>query len=215
MAAVRRDLLEKAAGQQAAMGAQAARKVFVLARRWAGLLAGVNLGTREVDVADEIIIYSMYRLVLGAHRENRADRLAFLKGAREELCKLRREAWGGAASEPISFGADEAAEPGYLQRYGARRGEALTPEVFEQFKLSTGIGSSVLVGNGGNLASLVFYLSVHTVLSQRSPLTRAQVGSMLKLAQQCRLDVEKLVGCRAAARRLMPVSSAARAGLLR
>jgi hypothetical protein len=65
--------------------------------------------------------------------------------------------------------------------------------MFEQFCQCTGLGSDVLVGKGENLATLVFYIAVHGVLSARGLPTRQQVLRLLQAASQCRTQMQRAI----------------------
>ena len=84
----------------------------------------------------------------------------------------------------------------YAQLYPARAaagsGQArLTKEMFEQFCQCTGLGTDVLVGKGKNLASLVFYIATHAVLSARGLPTREEVLRLLRAAGACSRHMER------------------------
>lgn len=66
----------------------------------------------------------------------------------------------------------------------------LTREMFEHFCRCTGLGSDVLVGKGENLASLVFYVSVHGVLSAGGLPSREEVLKLLQAARECRTRLQ-------------------------
>lgn len=69
----------------------------------------------------------------------------------------------------------------------------LTKEMFEQFSQCTGLGSEVLVGKGENLASLVFYIAVHGVLSAGGLPRREEVLKLLRTAQECRTHLQSAI----------------------
>jgi hypothetical protein len=69
----------------------------------------------------------------------------------------------------------------------------VTKEMFEHFRVTTGLSSDVLVGKGENLASLVFYIAVHAVLSAAGPLARANVLAMLRACRDCRAHFEEVL----------------------
>ena len=86
----------------------------------------------------------------------------------------------------------------YAQLYPARNGDSqgqarLTREMFEQFCHCTGLGSEVLVGTGENLASLVFYIAVHSVRSARGLPTREEVLRLLRAASECRIQMQRAI----------------------
>jgi hypothetical protein len=86
----------------------------------------------------------------------------------------------------------------YAQLYPARNGDSrgqarLTREMFEQFCHCTGLGSEVLVGTGENLASLVFYIAVHSVRSARGLPTREEVLRLLRAASECRTQMQRTI----------------------
>ena len=69
----------------------------------------------------------------------------------------------------------------------------LTREMFEQFCQCTGLGSDVLVGKGKNLATLVFYIAAHGVLSARGLPTREEVLRLLRAASACAIQMERAI----------------------
>jgi hypothetical protein len=84
----------------------------------------------------------------------------------------------------------------YAELYPLRSAEGaggarLTKEMFEQFCQCTGLGSDVLVGKGENLATLVFYIAVHGVLSARGLPTREEVLRLLRAAGKCGTHLQR------------------------
>lgn len=69
----------------------------------------------------------------------------------------------------------------------------LTKEVFDQFCECTGLGSDVLVGSGENLASIIFYVTLHGMLSCHARLTREAVQRMLRIAADCRKHFQRTI----------------------
>jgi hypothetical protein len=76
---------------------------------------------------------------------------------------------------------------------GGGGGARLTKDMFDQFCHCTGLGSDVLVGKGENLATLVFYIAVHGVLSARGLPTREEVLRLLRAAGKCGTDLQRAI----------------------
>ena len=86
----------------------------------------------------------------------------------------------------------------YAELYPLRANEGasgarLTKEMFDQFCHCTGLGSDVLVGKGENLATLVFYIAVHGVLSSRGLPTREEVLRLLRAAGKCGTYLQRAI----------------------
>jgi hypothetical protein len=64
--------------------------------------------------------------------------------------------------------------------------QQLTAEQFELFCRNTGLSSGALVGDGENLAALLFYLALYCACSAHGTLNRAQIFHLLKSARTCR-----------------------------
>lgn len=168
-------------------GVEAARRLFDFSRRWGQELALFQpLTAQPASLADEVLAYGLCRLDMVLKEEQAGIFGGMAEGIKGELLALKADAGVFGRSNEKDSGPVDA----YLVGYTRRRGHALTPEVFKEFQLSTGIGSSVFVGNGCNLASLVFYLALHAALA---PLTREQLARMLKEARRCRTELEKVV----------------------
>jgi hypothetical protein len=113
----------------------------------------------------------------------------------------RRQPRGGshAAARSLPFG-NEAADPagfseGYLRLAGdGPAASRVTRQMFSQFCSCTGLSGDVLVGKDENLASIIFYICVHAVLSARGALTREEVRVLLRASHACRDALELELG---------------------
>jgi hypothetical protein len=154
----------------------------------------------EEALLEEIVAYGLCLLELRLSAAARAEREAFVAAVRHECGAWKeRRVWRRRnrhrrlpAPGPASQGSQSAA--GYLECKSEAGGQGrVTKEMFEQFCRGTGLSSSVLVGKGENLASLVFYIALHGVLSADGPLSREQVLDLLRAARECRIYLEKSV----------------------
>ncbi len=91
---------------------------------------------------------------------------------------------------------------------GSAAHSRLTREMFEQFCRCTGLGSEVLVGSGENLASLVFYIALHSVLAARGLPTREVVLKLLRAARECRSHLQQEIPQLLAAAHRRPAGTA-------
>ncbi len=132
-----------------------------------------------------------------------AEREAFVRQVRHECAALIEQAqwWRRNRHRRLP-------SPGgsrYAQMFPAhgtddRHRARLTREMFAQFCRCTGLGSDVLVGKGENLATLVFYIAAHGVVSADGLPTRQAVLKLLQSAQACRAHLQKAIAEWVAAR---------------
>jgi hypothetical protein len=69
----------------------------------------------------------------------------------------------------------------------------ISPAGFEKFCRATGLSSQILVGDGNNLAAILFYMVVHEVASTEKPLERKDAKLLLEAAQKCRIQLQECV----------------------
>jgi len=165
----------------------------------------------EGELFVEVLAYSLCLLEIRFSAATPADRDTLISLVRHECEVIMGQARWRRANRyrrlpaPASMPNDSR----YAKMYPAGRtggsGQArLTREMFEQFCQCTGLGSDVLVGKGENLASLVFYIAVHGVLSADGLPTREEVLKLLRTAGACRTHFQKKISD------WLPVPAAAR-----
>jgi len=135
---------------------------------------------------EEVLAYGLSRLqsLMESNEYTGADEWLWV--VKQECAAFkRRQTWGRLNSRkklgtPPTQVTTLALKP-FSQTESEFRGRAsrVTKEMFEQFCQHTGLGSSVLVGKGENLATLVFYIALHAVWStHRKPLAMAQIHKL-------------------------------------
>lgn len=65
----------------------------------------------------------------------------------------------------------------------------ISPALFQEFCRATGLHSEQLVGEGENVASLVFTILLHGLVARDRPFSREQTMLLLQAARQCRRHV--------------------------
>lgn len=126
--------------------------------------------------------------------ETRADSSALCQAVREEIASFWREE---ADAIPFAWrrlspvGADTGQALTFDRAYSVcREGDQSAPpgaaRIFEDFCAETGLGSSVLVGGGANLASILYYLVVHGVLVSQAKMPSERKRRVLRVARECR-----------------------------
>jgi hypothetical protein len=176
------------------------------------------LGRKDPDLEEglfmELLAYGLCRVRLRLDAASEPERGAWLTALHQECARLLKS-WAGrrrsgqrwlkaalqgsetAELTPELIGADRSA--------GFRK---LTPEMFEQFCKLTGLDARVLVGKGENLASLVFYISIHGVVSARRPLRTDEAMRLLRSVRDCRADFDKSMEATAPAHECGPAAIA-------
>lgn len=69
----------------------------------------------------------------------------------------------------------------------------LDAETYEEFCRTTGFDSKLVVGNGANLAALMFYLVTFGLVGCNPAMTREARKLLLKEARRCRVEIEACV----------------------
>lgn len=152
----------------------------------------------EEELFEEVLAYAISLAGLRLSGLETADAKRFLRLLRERTglvkagIKWRRAARRRQLAAPGRCGVGRSS----VSRQQAARlpHGRITKEMFEHFQSATGLSSNVLVGKGENLASLVFYISVHAVLSVEESLIRANTLVMLRACRQCRAHFERTLG---------------------
>jgi hypothetical protein len=169
--------------------------------------SGADRSSRSAAVEDalmrEVLAFGLYLLELQLDDLAPRQREAFLHRLRYECWSIDQKRIGrrqgrfrrltGAAGKSSASAPDE-----WLPNLYRRQSEAgrVTREMFEKFCANTGLGSDVLVGQGKNLAALLFYIAIHGALTANGALVEAQVKPVLQVAQECRTWLERwAAGC--------------------
>jgi hypothetical protein len=154
----------------------------------------------EHELLVEILAYGLCLLEMRLSADPRAGRKALVALVKHECGVLMERARWRRRTLYRRLPPPSPAPSGsrYAQIYPTcnteGRGQArLTRAMFEQFCRCTGLGSDVLVGTGENLASLVFYIAVHGVLSAGGLPTREEVLKLLLAARECRAHLQRAV----------------------
>jgi hypothetical protein len=146
----------------------------------------------EDEMFQEVLAYGLRLLEMQHSEATAAERDGLAALVRHECCALVSQAsWRRKtrykrlqAPDPgLSGSRDAHLHPAPVAGTGG--GQRLTKEMFDQFCRCTGLGSEVLVGKGENLATLVFYIAVHAVISSCRLATREEILRLLRAASEC------------------------------
>jgi hypothetical protein len=116
-------------------------------------------------------------------------RAAMLKSARSDSpCVLTTHLEAGGSPGAKTFAT-------FLAQYCHANQDApdFTEAMFEEFCLATGLENKVMVGNGVNLACLVFYFVIFGLLGFQAHSTRAERNVLLKDARLCQEHFNALI----------------------
>ncbi len=154
----------------------------------------------EHEMFLEVLAYSLCLLDMRLSSKTSAENVSLATRVRHECYVLVEEAtWFGRKHYKRLPAPDPALRHSrYQQLCSPQDADSgaharLTREIFEQFGRCTGLGSEVLVGSGENLASLVFYIALHTVLAARGLPTREGVLRLLRTAKECRIHFQRTI----------------------
>jgi hypothetical protein len=152
------------------------------------------------ELFEEILAYGFSQLKMQATATGMPDAEDWVRLVRQECESLRiRMTWRRKGSRPRLSGPARAGDGSSVTKALEKAGEdptntkQITREMFEQFCQVTGLSSNVLVGKGGNLAAIIFYIAVHGVWSHYTTLNREQAQELLRAAQQCHEHLDKAV----------------------
>lgn len=154
----------------------------------------------EAALFSEVQAFAICLLKLRLARMEMTDAAAFVESVRAHCRELRkvmgrrrvlRPELPAAANDPAD--ATEFARQ-FLVHSAHREGPSpASRELFEEFCRSTGMSSTVLVGGGENLASLLFYIVIHGVFAADGHASRQQVTELLRAAQKCRGQLNQTI----------------------
>jgi hypothetical protein len=140
------------------------------------------------ELATEVLAYAVCALEIRLTTSSPTPAAAFLGGLRRH-CRALRQARDAALFRPLP--PQSALEtPEFTHRYlsvttHARSGCPFREDIWKEFCETTGLGSSVLVGQGGNLAALIFYIVVHGRVMSDAPASREAMMRLLRAARDC------------------------------
>jgi hypothetical protein len=148
----------------------------------------------EEDLLAEILAYELGLLRLRLAATSPGELHRYLAAVRAECARLREDRANRRGFQrkrpalppsPASSAPDQRLP---ARDYSDSRDMAgrLTPEMVEQFRQLTGLDARTLVGKGENLASLVFYLSIHGAVSAHAPLRIEEAAKLLRVVRECR-----------------------------
>jgi hypothetical protein len=170
---------------------------------WARTFA-VSLSRRdpglETQLFPEILAYALSLLQLRSGTADETYSEAFVESVRQE-CSLLQTQWLRRQTTRHKALA-EAGRAGERSRYAehylalSQAGDGKSDpaqERFEEFCRCTGLDSGLLVGEGENLAALIFYIVAHLVVSTNGPLSREKMTQQLRTARGCRASFETLI----------------------
>ncbi len=150
---------------------------------------------QEQELFEEVIEYTLSLTNLRLNELEPAEAKSYLRFLRERTAIVKAWIkWRRAGRHRRLAGPAAQSRCGTsLVFLHALRDNRLTKQMFEDFRAATGLGSNVLVGKGENLASLVFYIAVHAVLSAERPLSREKALAMHRACRRCRTHFEQII----------------------
>lgn len=179
--------------------------------------AASRIARIEDEMFVEVLAYSLCLLEMRLSKGTPAQSADLATGVRRECYVLvgqsswrRRNRLGRLPAPDPTLRASRYKQLYPPQGAGGAAHSRLTREMFEQFSRCTGLGSEVLVGSGENLASLVFYIALHSVLSAHGLPTREAVLNLLRAARECRAHLQRAIPQMLAAKQNPRPSAAAR-----
>ena len=146
----------------------------------------------EDDLWEEILAFALCLVRLRLSAASETEREAFLALVRLECERLSEaRSWRQRSrikrlpAPACTHGGSQEVERAQAaeRQSGAAR---VTQEMFEQFCHLTGLDSTVLVGSGENLASLMFYITIYGVVSEQAPLRTDEALRLLRAVRECR-----------------------------
>lgn len=181
--------MSRNADRSDASGSLAGKRLRAFAQTWGRRIAAsaARLSCDVPRLEREISAFGLYLLQLRLERHMTADAKQWLEHARLE-CLVDR----GSTSR--TSGSAEESEFGLqLASWSPGEGPARAREAYEQFRLSTGLGDTPLVGGGENLAALIFYITLHALVCRETLPTREQIRVLLRTTQETRKNLQFLV----------------------
>jgi hypothetical protein len=186
-----------------------ARELARLAAKWTQVLVAIASPPgedRQAETFEEIVAFAHF--LLHSRWRSLGCPLSPVQARQLRECVVReaRGALPAKGLRAIQNGRDTEIPPeskaGVLEQaletYSARR---VSPEVYERFCQTTGLSSTCLVGQGINLASVFFHLSIFAILAGGDDASFAQRQSLLQATQECKDHLLKLIDAK-----LLPAS---------
>lgn len=168
--------------------------------------AGGDGASRKEQLFAEVLAYSLCLLEMRLTKDLAAGNKDLARRVRHECAMLIAQAARRKQNRHRRLPVPDPANSRYAQIYPApgsagRRPPRLTQEMFEQFCRCTGMESNVLVGKGENLATLVFYIAVHGVISADGLPSREAMLKLLEAARACSAHLQGVAAKWAGSRR--------------
>lgn len=174
-----------------------ARELARLAAKWTQVLVAITPPPGEdsqAETFEEIVAFAHF--LLHSRWRSLGCQMSPVQARQLRECVLKEARGALPAKDPraIQNVGDPESKDGVLEQaletYSARR---VSPEVYERFCQSTGLSSTCLVGQGINLASVFFHLSIFAILAGGDDASFAQRQSLLQATQECKDHLLKLI----------------------
>jgi hypothetical protein len=140
----------------------------------------------------EVLAFELYLLGHRLHEMSPKTIDEFLAQVRTETWRLFREQTAFApASNALPWGGQSGEETEFARQclaYSESKSTAhrLSEQSIRDFCEATGLGSNVLVGQGSNLATILFYMAVHGHFHSAGIVKREDINLVLRAARECR-----------------------------
>jgi hypothetical protein len=139
-------------------------------------------------LSEEVLAYAVCVLDLRLRNPFGDSAHALVAEVRKHCRQIRdRKARPSAhkAFSEASTGPAEFAERYWAVTHHVEVGPRFREDIWREFCRTTGLGTNVLVGNGNNLAALIFYIVVHSRVLSEGPACREAATRLLRVAHDC------------------------------
>jgi hypothetical protein len=156
-------------------------------------LAATSDAALEGHLTQESLNYALHLVDLRLRAADGQDHRSLLRALRQVCWRLIQSSGSPDPGPPRLGGCAACAEsaPNEAVVEGGAdslRGQ-ISPALFEEFRRATGLNSAQLVGEGENVASLVFTIVLHGLVARDWPFNREQTMLLLQAARQCRRHI--------------------------
>lgn len=139
-------------------------------------------------LSEEVLAYAVCVLDLRLGNPSDHSARALVADVRKHCRQIRERKARAQAPKTLSSASPGPAE--FVGRYWAithhvEGGPQFRDDIWREFCRTTGLGTNVLVGNGNNLAALIFYIVVHSRVLSEGPACRQAATRLLRVAHDC------------------------------